>query len=53
MTVPAVMGVNPRSEFIMAFSTTETIGFSQGDTASVRESSTVTLATWLIGTSEP
>jgi hypothetical protein len=38
---------------IMAFSTTATISFSQGDTFSVRESSALILATCEIGTIEP
>ena len=53
MTVPALMGLSPRSEVRIAFSTTETMGFSQGLTVRVRASSTLMLATWLSGTSEP
>jgi len=34
----------------MAFSITFTMSFSQGDTVSVRESSTPTFATWFSGT---
>ena len=53
ITVPAVTGVSPRSEFMMAFSMTDTILGSQGVTLRVRASSTATLAVWLIGTWEP
>jgi len=37
----------------MAFSILPTMLLSQAVTASVRESSTETLAAWLIGTSDP
>src|SRR5690606_17379744 len=53
MVCPAVAGLRPRSEVMIAFSITPTICRSQGCTASVRESSTEMLATWLRGTSEP
>ena len=53
ITCPAVFGVSPRSDFRIAFSTAATADLSQGETASVRESSTLTLATWLSGTSLP
>ena len=51
--MPAVFGINPRSDFMMAFSTTCTMGFSHGVTVSVRASSTARFATWLSGTSLP
>ncbi len=38
---------------MIAFSTTLTMDFSHGDTASVRASSTVMFAAWLSGTSVP
>ncbi len=53
ITVPAVAGVKPKSDVRIAFSTTATMAFSHGVTASVRASSTLTLATWLIGTGLP
>ena len=53
MTAPAVFGVRPRSDLWIAFSMAGTIDLSHGVTHSVRESSTVTLATWLSGDSVP
>ena len=50
ITVPAVAGFRPRSEFMIAFSMTATMSFSHGVTVSVRESSTPTFATWFSGT---
>ena len=53
MTVPAVMGVSPRSDLKIAFSIACTTAFSHGEMTSVRPSSTVMLATCCSGTSEP
>ena len=53
ITMPAELGVSPRSELMIAFSTTATMFFSHGVTVSVRASSTPTLATCASGTSEP
>ena len=53
IVVPAVLGVSPRSEARIAFSTADTMGFSQGVMVSVRASLTVTEATWVSGMSEP
>ena len=53
ITLPAVLGVMPRSDFMRAFSTTETICLSYGMIVIVRASSTATLATWLSGDSAP
>ncbi|MCY1179969.1 hypothetical protein D9M73_203950 [compost metagenome] len=53
MVVPAVAGFKPRSEVMMAFSTAWIMLLSNTLRARVRESSTVTLATWRSGVSEP
>jgi len=53
MTVPAVIGVSPRSDLKIAFSIACTTVFSHGEMTSVRPSSTVMLATCCKGTSEP
>ena len=53
MTWPTVVGVRPRLEPRMAFSTTATMVFSNGVMVSERASATATLATWVKGTSEP
>ena len=53
LVVPAVFGVSPRSDLKMAFSTAPTMDLSHGVITSVRASSTVTLATWLMGISDP
>jgi hypothetical protein len=53
ITVPAVMGVSPRSDLKMAFSMACTTFFSHGEMTSVRPSSTAMLATCCSGTSEP
>jgi hypothetical protein len=53
ITSPEVAGFTPRSESRIAFSTTCTIFFSNGWIEMVRASASVTLATWLIGISEP
>ena len=42
ITEPAVLGLSPSSDFIMAFSISGTKDFSYGETDSVRESSIVT-----------
>ena len=46
---PTVAGFSPRSESRIAFSIAWTIFFSHGWTPMVRASTSVTLATWLIG----
>ena len=53
ITVPAVFGVRPRSDFMIAFSMAPTMFFSQGVIEIVRESSTTTVAAWEIGISAP
>src|SRR6185437_15841721 len=53
ITVPAVIGVRPRSDLKMAFSIACTTVFSHGETTSVRPSSMAMLATCCSGTSEP
>ena len=50
---PDVDGLSPKLAFIMAFSISGTMGFSQGDTAKQRPSSTEILANWLRGVSLP
>ena len=51
--VPAVLGVRPRSDPRIAFSTGATICFSHGVMVSVRASETAMLATCDNGMSEP
>src|SRR5207302_638052 len=53
ITVPAVIGVSPRSDLKIAFSIACTTLFSHGEMTSVRPSSTAMLATCCSGTSEP
>ena len=53
ITVPAVLGLSPKSELMMAFSTACTMDCSQGVTVSIRASSVLILATWLNGDSAP
>jgi hypothetical protein len=53
ITVPALIGFRPRSDLWTAFSMACTMLFSQGDTTSVRASSTLMLATCLSGVSVP
>src|SRR5690606_21342274 len=53
ITVPAVFGVRPRSELMVAFSAAETICFSHGVMVSERASVTATLATGVSGMSDP
>ena len=50
---PCEEGLRPRSESRIAFSIAPAIFFSNGVTPMVRASSSVTLATWLIGICEP
>ncbi|MCY1554472.1 hypothetical protein D9M68_910460 [compost metagenome] len=53
MVVPAVFGLSPRSEVMMAFSTAWIMPRSKTVSARVRESSAITLATWRSGVSTP
>ncbi len=53
ITVPAVVGVMPRSDAISAFSIGATMFFSHGVIRIVRASDSETEATWLSGMSEP
>jgi len=53
MTWPTVVGVRPRLEARIAFSTTATMVFSKGVMVSERASATAMLATWGNGTSDP
>jgi hypothetical protein len=53
IVVPAVFGVRPRSEAMIAFSIGATICFSHGVIVSERASVTATLATCVSGMSEP
>ncbi|MNN81249.1 hypothetical protein D3C81_1980560 [compost metagenome] len=53
MVVPAVAGLRPRSDVMMAFSTAWIMLLSNTVRARVRESSAITLATWRSGVSEP
>ena len=53
ITVPAVVGFRPRSDARMDFSIGCTMFFSHGVIVIDRASATATLATCVIGTSEP
>ena len=53
ITVPTVVGVRPRSEARIAFSTGPTMVFSYGVIVIERASAMATLATCMIGVSLP
>ena len=51
--VPSEFGVSPRSDFMIAFSMSCRIVFSQGVIMSMRGSGTAIAATWLTGVGCP
>jgi hypothetical protein len=53
ITLPSLIGVRPRSDFMMAFSTTPIWAASHGWITSVLASGTETVAIWVTGVGVP